>query len=274
MAAIADQGEAFMQLGLTTRTFGPVAVEDSARLAAQAGVDGVQLAIQGVPAVSDLAPLTPEACRSIRQGYEARGLQVYAVDAYVPAGSADPEGASDAAEHIRALMPLARHLGTSILAASAGPRGINAYEQALLALRALMPLAHEQDVIIALEPSYDSLACCAEKVRALIEEVGYNRLKVLIDPARLLVYDSLDRMFSLLGQFILFGHASDVLVDKGGNPTFVRAGQGQLDYRHYLDLLLAHGVDVLIVEDVTQDTLLPTLDYLRSVIAQVEEAGG
>ena len=103
-----------------------------------------------------------------------------------------------------------------------------------------------------------------------IEEVGYNRLKVLIDPAEVLVYDSLERVFSLLAEFILFGCAKDVTVDTGGDPTFAPAGQGQVDYHRYVELLMSHEVPVLIVEQVTRETLEPTLDFLRGVIADVQ----
>ena len=263
-----------MQLGIRTGVLGRVTPEESARLAAEAGLDGVQIALDhgGIERRSP-DELTPDACAQIRETYESRGLQVYALSAYTDLGVADERRRSRQVEHFRGLMPLARHLGTNVLVTDAGARGIGAYERAVETMRRLMPSAHEQDVLIALEPSYAQSICCSEKARTFIEEVGYNRLKVLIDPANILVYDSLDRMFSLLGEFILFGHAKDVIVDDAGNPTFPPAGQGKMDYHRYVELLLAHKVDTLIVEYVTPEALHPTLDFLRGVIAEVEGSG-
>lgn len=263
-----------MQLGLATSAFGRIPAEESAQLAAAAGLDGVQIGLdsEGIEcgSVNDLDSLTPEACAHVRSAYESRGLRVHALDAHVDLGNDDDDGRGRQADYFRGAMPVARSLGTNVLVTGAGPRGVGAYERAVDTMRSIMPVAHERDVIVALRPSYADSVCCSEKARAFIEEVGYNRLKVLIDPADMLIYDSLERIFSLLGEFILLACASDVIVDQGGGLTFAPAGQGQMDYRRYVELLMSHEVDVLIVERVTPDTLDPTLDFLRGVIADVQ----
>ena len=263
-----------MQLGLATSALGRIPVEQSAQRVAEARLDGVQIELDyediECRSGADLSGLTPEACAQVRAAYESCGLQVYALNAYVDLGRADDDSRRRAADHVKGLMSAARHLGTNVLVTGAGARGIGAHERAVDTMRSIMPVAHEHDVIVALEPSYSQSVCCSERTRAFIEEVGYNRLKVLIDPASMLVYDSLDRMFSILGEFILLGHAKDVVVDEAGNPTFVPAGQGQMDYHRYVELLMSHNVDVLIVEHVDGDSLPATLDFLHGVIADVQ----
>lgn len=266
-----------MRLGLATNCLGRISAKESAHIIKQAGLDGIQLSpadiSNGSEARSAQQRPNPEACEQVRAAYESQGLQIYALDAYADIGTADRDRRLEQVAYVKSLMPIARKLGTHILVTSVGPRGIGAYERAVESMQSIMPYAHEQDVMLALEPSYSHCVCCSEKARAFIEEVGYNRLKVAVDPAAILVYDSLDRMFSILGGLVLLGHGRDVTVDATGKPTFCSPGRGQMDYHRYIELLLRHGVDLLIIKHVTAGRLKPVSDFLRKTIADVQGSG-
>ncbi len=263
-----------MRLGLAINCLGQMSAEESAHIVQEAGLDGVQLSLAAINASNGSQSAQqlpdPETCEQVRAAYQSRGLQIYALDADADISTANQQRRLRQVSYVKALMPIARKLGASILVTSAGPRGIGAYERAVESMQSIMPYAHEQDVMLALEPSYSHSVCCSEKARAFIEEVGYNRLKVAIDPAAILVYDSLDRMFAVLGGLVLLGHGRDVTVDATGKPTFCSPGRGQMDYHRYIELLLRHGVDLLIIKHATASHLKSVANFLRRTIADVQ----
>ena len=86
----------------------------------------------------------------------------------------------------------------------------------------------------------------AERARALIDQIGSPRLRIVLDPANLFEVTSLQAQrdtvsaaIDLLADRIVMGHAKDRLED----GRFVAAGAGVLDYPHYLSRLKSIGFD-------------------------------
>ena len=57
----------------------------------------------------------------------------------------------------------------------------------------------------------------------------------------------------------------DVILS-GEKPVYPAAGQGEVDYPHYVRLLRDHGVDALVIEHVTEENFAPVRDFLRGVM--------
>jgi sugar phosphate isomerase/epimerase len=93
-----------------------------------------------------------------------------------------------------------------------------------------------------------------------------SRLKVVIDPANLIVPGDewqrsqvLDEAFDLLGEHIVIAHAKD----RGADDTFRVAGEGLLDYDHYLRLLQSVAfTGPLIVHGLAEDQVDAALQFL------------
>ncbi len=92
------------------------------------------------------------------------------------------------------------------------------------------------------------------------------RLKVVIDPANLIVPDDerpmsqvLDEAFDLLGEHIVIAHAKD----RGVDDTFRAAGEGILDYDSYLRLLQARAFPgPLIIHGLAETQVDAVLQFL------------
>ena len=110
----------------------------------------------------------------------------------------------------------------------------------------------------------------ARKARTLLDEMRSSQLKVVIDPANLFhegelprMREILDEAFALLGPDIVLAHAKDL--DHDGEAGGLPAGQGLLDYDHYLTLLADHGYDgPLVLHGLAETQVGPSVQFLRT----------
>ncbi len=269
-----------MKLGVTHAPYRSYPYEKAAQLTADAGFDGIQVHLSWPDldmfkygSYVDLSGLTPELCASVREAFIACGLEIYCLGVYTYLTVADDELRRRHVEYFKTLIRSAKALGTNVVVTESGPRADSGFERTVECLQELAAEAEREGVIIGIEPSYRQAICCSEKALRLIEKVGSDCIKVVMDPANILVYDSLENMFDVLRGHIVYGHAKDVNIDEKGDPTFPAAGEGQVDYHRYIELLREHHIDVLIMEYVREDTVLDRKQWLDGVIAEVEGGG-
>ena len=148
-----------------------------------------------------------------------------------------------------------KSLGASVIATCTGsrhPDGMwrhhpdNATEETWQILRQtmerLLPVAENQDVVLAFEPEVNNVANTAKRSRRLIDEMASPSLKVVMDAANIFgkgelprMTEILDEAFDLLGDHIAVAHAKDL--DHDGDAGHLAAGTGKLDYERYVSLL-------------------------------------
>ncbi len=105
-------------------------------------------------------------------------------------------------------------------------------------------IAEEHDVLLGVEPELANVVNSAEAARRLIREVGSDRVRIVFDPANLFEVASTDerraivsRALDLLADRVEIAHAKDRSADGG----FTFAGNGVLDYPHFISILAASG---------------------------------
>ncbi|MBT4138494.1 MAG: sugar phosphate isomerase/epimerase, partial [Candidatus Latescibacteria bacterium] len=109
-------------------------------------------------------------------------------------------------------------------------------------------IAEANHVVMAFEPEVANTVDSAKKARQIIDEVGSDRIKVVIDGANIYhkgelakMHDMLDEAFDLLAGDIVHAHAKDL--DHDGEAGKLAAGTGVLDYEYYMKLLDKIGFD-------------------------------
>jgi len=266
-----------MKLGVTHGPYRSYPYREAARLTAEAGFDGIQVHLSWPDldmfkynSYVDLSGLTPDVCDSVRAAFTGEGLDIYCLGIYTSLTVADDEVRRKHVEYAKTLIRNAPALGTNVVVTESGPRADGGFERVVECLQELAAEAERANVTIAIEPSYRQAICCSEKALRLIEKVGGDRIKIIMDPANILVYDSLENMFDVLRGQIVYGHSKDVVIDEKGDPTFPAAGLGQVNYHRYIELLNEHDIDVLIMEYVREDTVMDRKQWLEGVIAEVE----
>jgi sugar phosphate isomerase/epimerase len=117
-----------------------------------------------------------------------------------------------------------------------------AWRDSRASIEAALKAADDHDITLLVEPEPANVVGSAALARRMLDEVGHPRLKIVIDPANVVLSDLsrspeevLSEAFGMLGPDIVFAHAKDVSAD----GRFCAAGTGIVPWQHYRSLLNA-----------------------------------
>ncbi len=251
---------------------------EAARLIREAGFVGVQVSstYSDLPDQSSAHPMMgpgtfgAEIAAETTEIFHAAGLGTWVLDCYNDLSNADDEARARSITQMCAGIEIAKAFGCDAVATEAGRRGVNGFERFVDSLRQVMPTAEAEGVKVCIECSYAQSVPSVWTLAGAIDEVGSPNLGVLLDPANILCYDSVERMFSVLSDRIWYTHAKDCNVDEKGMPSFPSAGQGQVDWHRFVELMGEHGVTKLIVEYANEETAPEVHEFLCGIVADVE----
>jgi sugar phosphate isomerase/epimerase len=149
--------------------------------------------------------------------------------------------------------------------------GADAWRDLTDAMSRALTIAERHDIDLGIEPELANVVCSAEAARRLLDEMRSPRLKIVLDAANLFEKADLNEQRRIVGAAvdrladrIVIAHAKDR--DAGGG--FVAAGQGVLDYRHYLACLGDAGfAGPLITHGLAAGQARRTAAFLRNAMA-------
>ncbi len=269
-----------MQIGIFARTFTRPTLEAIFDAVVAHGLDCVQfnMACVGLPSLPD--HIENDVIARIRIESASRGINIAAVSGTYNMIHPDPEQRQDGLQRLGVLASACKHIGTSIITLCTGTRdpqnmwrwhpentSTQAWEDLLSSMEAALYIAEEEDVILAFEPERANVINTAARGRALLDAMQSSRLKVVMDPANLIVPENghlmhhiLDEAFELLRGYIVLAHAKDI----GPDNTFLAAGSGILDYDYYLHHLEADTGNVpLIIHGLSEAQVDAAVRFLR-----------
>lgn len=269
-----------MHLGIFAKTFARPTVEDVFEAVRAHGVRYVQfnLSCAGVPTLPD--EIAPSLVTRIYEASYKRDIEIAAISGTYNMIHPDQEVQQRGLRRLRTLAAACQGLGTAIITLCTGTRDSvdmwhwhpeNASPQSwsalLRAMEAALRIAEEEQVTLAFEPERANVVSTAAHGHALLAAMRSPRLKVVIDPANLIVPGDerpmsqvLDEAFDLLGEHIVIAHAKD----RGADDTFRAAGEGILDYDYYLHLLQASTFSgPLILHGLAEAQVDAALQFIR-----------
>jgi sugar phosphate isomerase/epimerase len=217
-------------------------------------------------------------CVQIRAEFEQRDLTMVGVSATY--NTIHPDESRRAAETARArrVIELAPALGTDLVTLCTGTRdpedmwrahpgneAPEAWDDLLVTLEVLHEAAQAAGVYLGVEPEAANVVSSAARARDLVERVGMERIRIVLDPANLLTAGTLGRQdeilteaFELLTPYLIQVHAKDI--DEGGH---LAAGRGRLDYGLYFRLLAERRVTVpVIMHELEEDDASRARDFV------------
>lgn len=252
-----------MQLGIFAKTFVRGSLPETLDAVVDSGLRTIQfnMGLTGGSSLPD--EISAELAAEVREEVARRGLLMAALSGTYNMAHPDPAVRADGARRLETVIAAAPALGTSVVTLCTGSRDAvdmwrrhpdNATPEAWRDMRAslepALEVAEHHGVTLAFEPEHNNVVDSAAAGRRLIDELGSPHLKVVIDGANLFSSGDLDRQadtlreaFDLLGDHLSLAHAKDVRDD----GTIVAAGQGDLDYHLYLELLAQHDSSVPVV---------------------------
>jgi sugar phosphate isomerase/epimerase len=270
-----------MRLGIFARTFARPTVEDVFDAVRAHGLSCVQfnLSCAGLPTLPD--EIAPSLTTCIHAASLSRDIEIVAVSGTYNMIHPDHQVQQTGLRRLRTLAAACQGLGTAVITLCTGTRdpadmwhwhpenaSSQAWSDLLRAMEAALRIAEEEQVTLAFEPERANVVSTAARGHALLAAMQSPRLKVVIDPANLIVPGDerqmsqvLDEAFDLLGEHIVIAHAKD----RGVDDTFRAAGEGILDYDHYLRLLQASAFPgPLIIHGLAEEQVDAALQFLYS----------
>jgi sugar phosphate isomerase/epimerase len=122
----------------------------------------------------------------------------------------------------------------------------DAWSDMVESVEGALGIAERHDLTLVVEPEPANIVSSAARARALLDQIESPRLKIVLDPANIVLSDRsrspkvvLEESFDLLRHDIVFAHAKDL--DEAGE--FCAAGTGIVPWARYWDLLRQFGYD-------------------------------
>ena len=246
-----------MRLGIFAKTFPGT---DPAAVLAQVKVAGFataqyNMACSGLPPMPDEIP--PEVAAAIAKATEQKDISLCAVSGTYNMAHPDPAVRADGLRRLEVIAAACAAMGTSLITLCTGTRDPddqwrghpdNSSPEAWRDMREEMEkavaIAERYGLGLGIEPELANIVDSAAKARRLLDEIGSPALAIVLDPANLFECAELSEQrrivaeaIDLLADSIVMGHAKD----RTASGAFATAGQGVLDYPHYLTCLRAIG---------------------------------
>jgi sugar phosphate isomerase/epimerase len=281
-----------MQIGIFAKTFARPTLAATLDAVVSHGLRCVQfnLACAGVPSMPNR--IDPALVATIRREMDTRQITMAAVSGTFNMIHPDLDQRRAGMRRLRELAAACAGLRTTIITLCTGTRDPEnmwrrhpdnntpeAWRDLLESMHEAVIIAEEYGVMLAFEPEVSNVIDSASKGRRLLDELSSLRLKVVIDAANLFHAGELPRMhiileeaFALLGKDIVIAHAKDLSRD--GEAGHEAAGQGVLDYDHYLTLLRAVGfTGPLILHGLDETQVNGAVAFLREKLACTVNGG-
>jgi sugar phosphate isomerase/epimerase len=259
-----------MELGIFAKTFSRPTVEELLQAAASYGLASVQfnMACVGLPTLPE--QVDEALLDRIAAAHKASGVRMAAVSGTFNMIDPDEAKRQDGLRRLDVLASACRRMGTSVITLCTGSRDPknmwkrhvdndlpSSWNEMIASMKVALQSAERHDITLAFEPESANVVDNARKGRRLLDEIGSNRLKVVLDPVNLVAADQTARMteiieeaFELLAPDVVIAHAKDLNPQGGEGSTAL--GKGYLDFDVYLRVLLSklpktpviiHGVD-------------------------------
>lgn len=258
--------------GVCTSDFSPLPAELSFAKAAQAGFAAVQLslsstaesgytadgAIEFPDCASDECALLARAVSSASEKY---GIEVVSVNGTFNMAHPDSEVRLEGVRRYDALLSLSREIGSGIVTLCSGTRyrphlwrysaennTKDAWADMLDTMLRVTEKAEKYSITLAVETEAANVVSTPERARKLLDEVGSEKLKMILDPANLFpagsakkenVRPTLRRAFELFGHDVVLAHGKDIR--EASDISFCPTGEGIVDYGFLTELLDEYG---------------------------------
>ena len=273
-----------MKLGIFAKTFDgstPLAVLSAAR---DAGYSAVQynMTCSGLAALP--LEITGYVAAAVAEAADMTGVEIAAVSATYNMIHPNATVRERGRKGFEAIASVAREMGTRLLTVCSGSRDAEnqwrhhpdntseaVWNEMCVEFARLLAIAEAYDVEIGVEPELNNVISSAERARRLIETLGSDRIRIVFDPANLFGLGDMkerrqiiESAVDLLQDRIALAHAKDRRADGG----FAAAGQGVIDFAHYVAALRRAGFSgCLITHGVAASEAPQVANFLKSQLS-------
>ncbi len=277
-----------MHIGILTNTFATTNADATVAALKRHGITHIQLELASVGLEPMPAVFDPTYVSHIGTTFAKAGITVTAVSGTFNMIHPDPVHRADGLRRLDVLAAMCQSLGTRTITLCTGTRDTtsmwrwhadsytdDAWRDLVSSMTTATRIAERYGVTMAFEPEVNNSVDSAQKARRLLDTVGSDHLKVVIDGANVFhtgelarMRDVLEETFALLGNDIALAHTKDL--DHDGDAGHLPAGQGLLDYGLYLSLLRRMGFEgALVLHGLSEGDVDGCVAFLRGHLADL-----
>ncbi len=248
-----------MTPGIFESVFLRLSLADSFEAVAGAGFGSVQFDLQSAGLDPWQTPPSSTAVAEIRHAADAAGVRIPAVSGTFNMAHPDPATRESGLAGLERVVGCANALGAAFVTLCTGTRDRGsmwrwhpdnasdaAWGDMIDSVTRALEVAERRNVTLVVEPEPANVVSSAAHARELLDQVAHDRLRIVLDPANIVLSDRtrspgavLDEAFGLLGPDIVFAHAKDLSAE----GEFCAAGTGIVPWAHYWQLLADIGYD-------------------------------
>ncbi|MBW8349182.1 sugar phosphate isomerase/epimerase [Bacillus sp. IITD106] len=239
-----------MDVGVVSRSFPQLNNQETAELLSKNGFKWTELCFSQTDSNywvyngrSDMENLTNEESIKIVNTYRNEGVEVTAIGVFTNLLETEKKDVDENLAYFERLIEIAGINDVPYVSTECGfipgKRGVNAdtyeadFQRIVENVKHLSKIAEKNNVSIAIEPCVLDIIPSAKRMVDFINQVGSDRIKVLLDPANLIANNSEEDMFAYLSAHIAYFHGKDRKV----NDTYGRAiGDGDINWPLFLHL--------------------------------------
>lgn len=248
-----------MRLGIFAKTFPgsePAVVLDAVR-AAGFSTAQYNFACSGLASMPEAVSI--EVAAAIAQASAKNGIPLCAVSGTYNMAHPDPRVRADGLRRLEVIASSCAAIGADIVTLCTGTRDAEdqwrhhpdngspeAWRDMVAEMEKAAAIAERHGIRLGIEPELANIVSSAPLARRLLDEIGGDRLVIVLDPANLFEVAGLpeqrrlvDEAIDLLAPDIAMGHAKD----RNADGSFATAGKGVVDFRHYIGRLRSAGFD-------------------------------
>lgn len=275
-----------MKLGIFAKTFARPSVEAVFAAVAETGLECVQfnLACVGLPSLLE-APVPAAITRQILRAADQQGIALTAVSGTFNMAHPSADVRQNGVRSLRHLLTWAREAAIPIVTLCTGSRDAQdmwqehlenhteaAWNDFIHTLTPTLAAAQAAGITLAVEPEPANVVADAPAARRLLDDFPGAPLKIVLDPANLVVADAtaqengqrLAAAIDLLAPDTVLIHGKDRRADGSVCP----AGQGVVDFPAFLGhLSRRRNFSPIIIHGVEETEVATSVDHLRAVVA-------
>ena len=252
-----------MHVGIFAKTFPGKSAGACLKAVSEHGlqVAHYNMACSGLPAMPE--DISQEAVDAIKEAAAASSINLVGVSGTFNMIHPEVSVRETGLERLKVLAKAAKAMGIPLITLCTGTRDPEdkwrehpdndlpgAWADLCTSMEDALMVADEYDILLGIEPELANVVNSTAKARKLLNEMASSRLRIVFDPANLferapaeeqrrLIEEGLD----LLSAHLIMAHAKDRKPD----GSFCPAGQGVIDFHHYINSLKSHGYDGPIV---------------------------
>lgn len=248
-----------MTPGIFETVFQRPTLAESFRAVAGAGFGSVQFDLQSAGIDPWRGDVSNVVLAGIRRDADATGVRIPAISGTFNMAHPDPVVRAAGLDGFECVSGSANVLGARLVTLCTGTRdegsmwrwhqdnaSAAAWADMVDSVIKALVLAERHDVVLVVEPEPANVVSSAAKARDLLDQLANDRLRIVLDPANIVLSDRssspdavLDDAFALLGPDIVFAHAKDL----SSEGEFCAAGTGIVPWERYWRLLEEIGYD-------------------------------